>query len=235
MDCSWAKNNAILTGSTGTNLHMTTPARALPQRGLYAITDCRNLTTAQLLTRTEQILRAGAAMLQYRNKDADAAVKLSQAGLLQKLCAQYGIPFIINDEPELARMLEADGVHLGREDMACREARKILGPDSIIGISCYNELERAKTAATEGASYVALGAFFHTRTKPDVIRAEPELIGRAKQILRQPVVAIGGITPDNGKALLEAGADFLAVCSGLYLPADTCKAARNYMALFNHL
>lgn len=234
MDCVWAKNNISLTGSTRDKLYMP-PARSLPQRGLYAITDCRNLTTTQLLTRTEQILMAGAAILQYRNKDADIDLKLSQAGLLHELCDRYGIPFIVNDEPRLARMLAADGVHLGQEDMACREARNQLGPDSIIGISCYNEIERAKTAAAEGASYIALGSFFHTRTKPDALRAEPELIGRAKQILRQPVVAIGGITPDNGKALLEAGADFLAVCSGLYLPEDTRKAARNYMSLFNHL
>lgn len=234
MDCSWEKNNITLTGSTGTNLRMA-PARELSQRGLYAITDSRNLTTGQLLIKTEQILQGGASMLQYRNKDADTATKLYQAGLLQKLCARHGIPFIVNDEPDLARVVEADGVHLGREDMTCRETRKILGPGSIIGISCYNEIERAETAAAEGASYIALGSFFHTRTKPDAIRAAPELIGRAKQILRLPVVAIGGITPDNGKALLEAGANFLAVCSGLYLPADTCKATQNYMALFNHL
>ena len=234
MDCSWAKNNTTLTGITRDKQHMT-PARALPQRGLYAITDCRNLTTAQLLTKTEQILKAGASMLQYRNKDADAALKLSQAGLLHELCDRYDIPLIINDEPGLARMLAADGVHLGREDMACREARNMLGPDSIIGISCYDDIERAKTAAATGASYIALGSFFHTRTKLDALRAEPELIGRTKRILRQPVVAIGGITPDNGKALLKAGADFLAVCSGLYLPEDTSKAARNYMTLFNHL
>ena len=211
-----------------------TPARALPQRGLYAITDCRNLSTAQLLTRTEQILKAGAAILQYRNKDADAALKLSQASLLQELCDRYGIPFIINDEPGLARMMAADGVHLGREDMTCGEAREMLGPDRIIGISCYNEIKRVKTAVGEGASYIALGSFFHTQTKPDAIRARPELIGRAKQILRQPLVAIGGITPDNGKSLLEAGADFLAVSNGLYLPADTFKATQKYMALFNH-
>lgn len=234
MDCNWAKNNTTLTGSTRINLHML-PPRALPQRGVYAITDCRNLTTAQLLTRTEHILKAGAAMLQYRNKDADNELRLSQACLLQELCNRYGIPFIINDEPGLALMLAADGVHLGRDDMACREARKILGPDSIIGISCYNEIERAKTAVKEGASYIAIGSFFHTRTKPDALRSEPELIGKVKQILRQPVVAIGGITPENGKALLEAGADFLGVCSGLYLPEDTCTAARNYMSLFNHL
>ena len=212
-----------------------TPVRSLPQRGLYAITDCRNLTTTKLLYKTEQILEAGAVMLQYRNKDADTVLQFSQAGLLQALCDRYGIPFIINDEPELARMLAADGVHLGRDDMTCREARAMLGPDSIIGISCYNEIEYAKTAAAAGASYIALGSFFPTRTKPDALRAEPELIDTAKQILRQPVVAIGGITPDNGKALLEAGADFLAVCSGLYLPADTSRVVQNYMALFNHL
>jgi thiamine-phosphate pyrophosphorylase len=212
-----------------------TPARALPQRGLYAITDCRNLTTAQLLTRTEQILQAGAAILQYRNKDADAALKLSQAKLLQKLCGRYGTPFIINDEPGLACKVKADGVHLGREDMRIGEVRKLLGPDKIIGISCYNEIERAKAAAAAGASYIALGSFFPTRTKPEAIRARPELIGRVKQFLHQPLVAIGGITPDNGWALLAAGADFLAVCSGLYQPADTFMATQKYMALFDRL
>lgn len=209
------------------------PAIALPSGGLYAITDCRYLTTEKLVSKTEQILRGGAVMLQYRHKNADIELKLTQAGMLQKLCARYGIPFIINDEPELAHMLQADGVHLGRDDVDCNKAREILGPDCFIGISCYNEIERTKTAATEGASYVTLGAFFHTQTKSNVVKAKPELINRVKQILTLPVVAIGGITPDNGKALVEAGADFLAVCSGLYVPVDTSQAVRDYLSLFN--
>ena len=212
------------------------PAPTLPRRGLYAITDCRNLTTEQLLSRTEQVLRAGAAVLQYRNKEPDAAaVKHAQLSRLQALCRRYGTPFIINDEPVLAHRMAADGVHLGREDMPVAETRVLLGPDRIIGISCYNEFDRAISAARDGASYIALGSFFPSRTKPDAIRADPELIGRVKQALHIPVVAIGGITPENGGALLEAGADFLAVCSGLYLPADTFKTTRKYMALFNDL
>jgi len=212
-----------------------TPARALPPRGLYAITDCRNQTTSQLLKKTELILQAGAVMLQYRNKDADSALKLSQASLLQGLCDRYRIPFIINDDPELALIMAADGVHLGQGDMPGRKARKLLGPDRIMGISCYNDIEGAKTAAIEGASYIALGSFFHTHTKPDATRAQPELIVRAKQVLQQPIVAIGGITTDNGLALLEAGADFLAVCSGLYLSADTFQTTQKYIALFEQL
>jgi len=212
-----------------------TPARTLPQRGLYAITDCLNLTTAQLLTRTEQVLKAGAAVLQYRNKDADAELKQSQVKLLQELCDCPGPPLLIHAEPGLVHAMAADGIHLARGAMPVAMARELLGPDRIIGISCYNELDRASTGAKEGASYIALGSFFPSRTKPDTIRADPELIGRVKQLLRIPLVAIGGITPDNGRALLEAGADFLAVCSGLYLAEDTFKAARKYMALFDHL
>ena len=210
-------------------------AKSLPRQGLYAITHCRILNTEQLLSKTEQILQGGVAMLQYRHKDADAELQFIQASMLRKLCAQYGIPFIINDDPELARLLHADGVHLGREDMDCRQARELLGPDSIIGVSCYNESARVKTAVTDGASYIALGAFYPTQTKSDAIRAEPGLIGRIKQILTLPVVAIGGITPENGQFLVEAGADFLAVSSGLYEPADTCQAVQNYMTLFKQL
>jgi len=210
------------------------PPRLLPPGGLYAITDCRNLTTEQLLDKTEQILQGGAAMLQYRHKEADARLRITQAGLLHGLCMQYAIPLIINDEPELARIIKAEGVHLGREDTDYAAARALLGPEIIIGISCYNEPERAKSAATSGADYIALGAFYHTWTKPGAVRAEPGLIGKVKQIIKLPVVAIGGITPENGKTLVAAGADFLAVSSGLYAPADTGRAISNYMTLFNH-
>ncbi|MGH8119581.1 MAG: thiamine phosphate synthase [Gammaproteobacteria bacterium] len=211
-----------------------TPGISLPSGGLYVITDCRNLTTGQLLDKTEQILQAGAALLQYRHKEAGTLLKIDQAGLIKSICLQYSVPLIINDDPELALKVKAEGVHLGREDMGCASTRALLGPQSIIGISCYNDLERAKSAAAGGADYVALGAFYRSLTKPDAARAEPELIARVKQFIKQPVVAIGGITPENGKALLAAGADFLAVSSGLYTPADTGKATRNYVALFNH-
>jgi len=213
---------------------MMAPATSLPPGGLYAITDCRSLTTGGLLDKTEPILEAGAAMLQYRNKEADTRLKITQAGLLHRLCAQYGVPLIINDDPELALLVKADGVHLGRDDMDYAAARALLGAESIIGISCYNEPERAQPAMVGGADYIALGAFYHTLTKPDAVRAEPGLIGKVKQIIKLPVVAIGGITPENGTTLVAAGADFLAVSSGLYAPVDAGQATRKYMALFHH-
>lgn len=209
------------------------PGKPLPAKGLYAITNCMNLTTGQLLKKTAQILQAGAVMLQYRNKDADPPLRLHQASRLQKLCDQYGIPFIINDDPELARALRADGVHLGREDTECRNARIMLDPESIIGVSCYNEIERALAAEKSGASYIAFGAFFRSNTKPDAVKAIPELIKKAKQTINLPVVAIGGITPENGGGLVNAGADFLAVSSGLYANADTYNITKKYLALFN--
>lgn len=205
----------------------------LPGKGLYAITDNLNLTTGELIDKTEQILGNGAVMLQYRNKDRDPAIRQSQAASLQKLCRRFNVPFIVNDDIELARTINADGVHLGRDDTSCRKARIMLGPASIIGISCYNDLERALVMEHSGASYVAFGAFFPTRTKTDTVKADPELLQTAKQKLTLPIVAIGGITPENGNALIDAGADFLAVVGGLYAAADAAVATRNYVRLFN--
>lgn len=205
----------------------------MPVRGLYAITDDRHLTTRQLLEKTGQILQAGAALLQYRNKTANRPLQLEQAMMLKKLCAQYHVPLIINDDPELARACGAEGVHLGAEDMDCRQARAVLGPGSIIGVSCYNRMDRALAAEQAGASYLALGAFYPGPTKPEAVRAQPGLIGLVKRAIRLPLVAIGGITRENGGQLLTAGADLLAVCSGLYLAADSGQATLDYLALFD--
>jgi len=213
---------------------MSTPSSlTMPARGLYAITDYRHLTASQLLEKTGQILQAGAAMLQYRNKTADHHLQLEQAVMLKKLCAQYHVPLIINDDPELACACGAEGVHLGADDMDCRQARAELGPGFIIGVSCYNRMDRALAAEQGGASYLALGAFYPSPTKPDAVLAKPELIGRVKQAVDLPVVAIGGITRENGGQLVTAGADLLAACSSLYLAADSGRATRNYLALFD--
>ena len=205
----------------------------LPENGLYAVTDDKQLDTDVLVKKTDDILNAGAAILQYRNKTTNHGLKITQAKLLQGLCIDYSVPFIINDDVELARTLNADGVHLGHDDTDCKKARIILGPDKIIGVSCYNELDCGVTMQMCGASYVAFGAFFPTQTKANTAKAEPELIFTAKQKLNIPVVAIGGITPENGKILIDAGADFLAVISGLYNSEDPVKATRAYVKLFN--
>ncbi len=233
MECCWGEDNIILTGFTENNWSLLT-MKLLPAKGLYAITDCENLTTEQLVHKTEQILRTGAAMLQYRNKYDDFTVRESQAGQLQMLCGKYNVPFIINDDIELASAINADGVHLGKDDHNCEQARALFGQQKIIGISCYNDLNRAMAAESMGASYIAFGAFFPTQTKNNTVKAGPELIREAKQRLKLPVVAIGGITPENGKSLIDAGADFLAVISGIYGPADPAQVMQSYITLFNN-
>jgi thiamine-phosphate pyrophosphorylase len=140
--------------------------------------------------------------------------------------------FIVNDDAALARQSQADGVHLGREDTAPVQARARLGSRAIIGVSCYNELPRAQAAQEQGADYVAFGRFFPSRTKPQAVQAGPELLHEAKKKLRIPVVAIGGITPENGASLIAAGADALAVIEGVFGQADVRAAAERYAQLF---
>ena len=204
----------------------------LPTKGLYAITDCEHLNTEDLITKTEGILQSGAVLLQYRNKSNNTGLKHEQAKLLQELSKKYHVPFIINDDVELARKIHADGVHLGRDDTTCKNARNLLGPDRIVGVSCYNDLERAVNMQENGASYIAFGAFFPTQTKNNTVKSDPVLLIEAKKILSVPIVAIGGITPENGKVLIDSGADFLAVINGIYSPPDPSEAARVYTNLF---
>jgi len=209
--------------------------KSLPFKGLYAITDCVNLNTEQLIYKTELILQAGVAMLQYRNKHDDNSVRESQAHELKILCDKFNVPFIINDDIELALAVHADGIHLGQADADSEKIRASSDQRMIIGISCYNDLDRAVTAENKGASYIAFGAFFPTLTKHNTVKAEPELIRKAKQQLELPVVAIGGITPENGGALIDTGADFLAVVSGIYGADDPVHAVRSYLKLFNNI
>ncbi|MBI4006242.1 MAG: thiamine phosphate synthase [Gammaproteobacteria bacterium] len=206
----------------------------LPTQGLYAITDCENLTTIKLVEKTEQILKAGAVMLQYRNKKDGISVRRLQVFELGKLCEKYNIPLIINDDLELVLLGHADGIHVGRDDATYDEVRRLIGPDRIIGISCYNEFERAIEAEHMGANYIAFGSFFPSTTKPGAMPAELNLVKAAKKKLNLPIVAIGGITPENGRSLIDAGADFLAVISGLYSPADSFSATQAYIELFNN-
>ena len=206
----------------------------LPGSGIYAITDCKNPNHHEILSKTESILQAGAAMLQYRDKDTDISERLSRAKKYYQLCKQLNVPLIINDDPELAFEINADGVHIGKEDATYDRARKLLGPERIIGVSCYNEIERAIAAERMGANYVTFGSFFLSATKPDAVRADLKLLKQAKKKLNLPIVAIGGITPENGGKLVGEGADFLAVISGLYLSTDTYQATQAYINLFNN-
>jgi len=201
-------------------------------KGLYAITDTANLSSQIMLTRTEEILRAGAKVLQYRNKQADENTRIAEAKQLRELCRQFSVPLIINDDVALAVQTGADGVHLGKADTTIADARERLGNSVMIGCSCYNDLDRAQQASKSGADYIAFGAFFPSPTKPEAAHATPEIIQIAKQRFMLPVVAIGGITPENGQALIDAGADMLAVISGLYASNDAYKTTKQYINMF---
>ncbi|HDS1558521.1 thiamine phosphate synthase [Stenotrophomonas sp. TWI169] len=199
-------------------------------RGVYLITPDEP-DTARLLARTAPLLAAGATWLQYRNKTASDALRLEQATALQALCAEHGVPLIVNDDPVLARAVGAAGVHLGGTDGDIASARALLGADAIIGASCYDQLANAEAAAAAGASYVAFGAFFPTTTKITTSRAHIDLL-RQSAALGVPRVAIGGLTPDNVGPLIEAGADLVAVVSGIYAAADPVATQRAYLAQF---
>lgn len=203
------------------------------QRGLYVITDCVNFDTTGLLHKTGLILEAGVSALQYRDKSSEATVRLERALALQQLCTRYNTVFLINDEVELGARIGADGVHIGREDADYAQSRACLGQHAIIGVSCYNQLERALFAQSNGADYVAFGSFFPTSTKTTEFRAHSELLTRAGSRLTIPVVAIGGITPENGASLIDAGADLLAVVSSVYSSNDPQRVVSEFNALFN--
>jgi thiamine-phosphate pyrophosphorylase len=200
-----------------------------PARGLYAITQPENKTIAMVLAEVEAAIKGGAAIIQYRDKNPADAV--NNAGTLAQLCHRYRVPFIINDDIELARQVEADGVHIGKTDGALESARKRLGRNAIIGVSCYNSVGRALEAQESGATYVAFGRFFPSATKPSAPPADISTLTDARQAIRIPIVAIGGILPENGGRLLAAGADVLAVIGGIF-DRDPEQSARAFQHLF---
>ena len=200
----------------------------LTRRGLYAITDGPR---PDLLAAVKAALRGGVALLQYRDKTADSARRAFEARALRELCARFEIPFIVNDDVELALAAGADGVHLGEDDGDIAAARARLGAGAIIGVSCYDSPARARHLAAAGADYLAFGAFFPSPTKPNARRATPKMLREAKP-LGLPLVAIGGVTPDNARPLIDAGADFLAVISGIFAQADPEAAARRYAVMY---
>ncbi len=199
---------------------------------LYLITDSQ-LLAGRLLPAIEQALIGGAKLIQYRDKSTDTAKRLHEAQQLKALCQCYNVPLIINDDLELAAQLGL-GVHLGQQDGSIALARQRLGQDAIIGATCHNSLEFAKQAATQGASYLAFGAFYPSSTKPLAQAADLQTLTQAKQLFSLPVVAIGGINLDNARPLIDAGADYLAVISDIFaLPtANICQQAEAYLRLF---
>ena len=197
-------------------------------QGLYVITDGPR---PDLLGVVAQALAGGARLLQYRDKTADHERRLTEARAIRALCAARQIPLIINDDVELARTVGAAGVHLGEDDVDVAAARIVLGENAIVGVSCYDSLERAQRLVADGADYIAFGAFFPSPTKPHARRASFELL-RQTAALGVPRVAIGGITPDNGGSLIDAGADYLAVISAVFGDPDVRGAAARFAQLF---
>lgn len=187
--------------------------------GLYALTPDEP-DTAKLLRLVEQALDAGVKLLQYRNKQADSRQRIAQAQAILPHCRHHGATFIINDDIKLCLAIDADGVHLGKTDGSLGAARERLGPDKLLGASCYDRFELAVAAKTHGADYVAFGACFPSATKPAAPRADLQLFTRAKGELGLPTVAIGGITPDNAGLAFSAGADAVAVIGALWNSAD---------------
>ena len=206
--------------------------RSVLSRGLYAITDERLSAPGQLPVCVSAAIAGGARVIQYRNKQGKAQQRRQEAAALLQLCQQHHVPLLINDDVALAASVSADGVHLGKADASLAQARQQLGPQAIIGVSCYNSLQRAISAAQAGADYVAFGRFFSSHSKPDAQPAEAALLGQARRQLQLPIVAIGGITPENGQQLVAAGADLLAAIHGVFGQPDIQAAASAYAALF---
>jgi thiamine-phosphate pyrophosphorylase len=198
-------------------------------KGYYFITDAR-LSRAGNASDVEHALAVGVRIVQYREKEADTAAMIAEARLLRRLCRKA--LFLINDRVEVALAVEADGVHLGQEDLHYREARRLLGEDKIIGIT-VNTVEQALEAASLGADYLGVSPIFATRTKLDA--GEPAGLHLLRQIRHRvalPLIAIGGITLDNAPAVIEAGADGICAISAVVTRPDVRRAITDFQGLF---
>lgn len=201
-------------------------------KGLYAITpDAPQLDG--LLTKVEACLLGGARVMQYRNK-TPAAPHRQIATALASLCRQHSAVLIVNDDVELALAVDAHGVHLGRDDGDIAAARQKLGSGRLIGVSCYDSLQRALDAQQAGADYVAFGSMFASPTKPHAPHAPLSLLGDARKHLHIPIVAIGGITLQNAPQAIQVGADAIAVISAVFDAPDVRQAAQDFSELFIH-
>ena len=209
--------------------------RDFPRTGLYVILDRSRVAPRQAEELLGVCLDEGARVVQYRDKAPAETYDLDLLRRLAALCRAHAVPFLINDHPEVAAAVGAEGVHLGRDDAPIAEARTRLGIGAIVGVSCYDDLGRARNAERDGADYVAFGSFYPSATKPGATRANPEILVQARTLLTRPVVAIGGIDESNAPPLLAAGADLLAVAGALFAepsPQAVRVRARRFAALF---
>jgi thiamine-phosphate pyrophosphorylase len=200
-------------------------------RGLYAVTpDDPILPRLSALVR--EALAGGVKVVQYRNKVAPPPLFRAQAAELLRICRASGALLVVNDNPEIAADIGADGVHVGREDGGVARARAIVGPGKIIGVSCYDDLSIAELAVAEGADYIAFGAMFPSSVKPGAVPAPLHLISEAKARFGVPVCAIGGIKTSNVQTLIDAGVDMAAVITDLFDAPDIAVQARAYQDRF---
>ena len=199
-------------------------------KGLYVITD----GVGELSAKVEAALAGGARMIQYREKHKPVEERVAVAKELCALCRKYQALFVVNDTPEVALACDADGVHLGQKDMSLVEARNLLGRDKIIGISARS-VELAVKAEKDGADYVGVGAMFPTGTKKDAVVIGPEGLAEIRKAVKIPIVAIGGISSENARRVLAAGADVLAVVSAVMGDPDPALAAREIVLSFNSM
>lgn len=203
-------------------------------KGLYVITDQKLIPRDRFIETVEKAIRGGAKIIQLREKDTPEEEIIRLGKELLKITRRYGIPLIINDSPKLAMEIGADGVHLGKDDTEILEARKILGGEAIIGVSCYGDIERGLKAEKEGADYLAFGTPFFTPTKADRKPTPFEVLREAKRrITKIPVFAIGGITKENAQSVLETGVDGIAVITAVFSSPDPEEAARNLANFFS--
>lgn len=200
-------------------------------RGLYAITP-HGVGSTVLLEQVEAVLVGGATCVQYRDKSGFAERRADTARALRALCHRFSACFIVNDDLELALAVDADGLHLGGGDGDLAAARQRLKDGQLLGASCYADFDRARAAVAAGADYVAFGAVYPSPTKPQAEHAPLSLFSRCRAELPVPVCAIGGITLDNARPLLAAGADLLAVISDLFGASDIAGRASAYQQLF---
>jgi len=202
--------------------------------GLYAITDTLQFQNDALIDVCHAAIRGGIVVLQYRDKSKNKARRLWEAQQLKALCKKNNVAFIINDDIELCLAVDADGVHIGKDDLALETARQRLGAAKIIGVSCYNSLEKARYAMQHSANYIAFGAFYASLTKPNAPLANKQTL-REAQMLGVPIVAIGGIQLDNANELIRNGAHNLAVINDLWSAENIEHQASAYQALLKNV
>lgn len=202
-------------------------------RGLYAITDEKLIPEGGFAHAVEAAIKGGARVVQLRDKNSSADETAGKGKTLAAIARRYGVPFIINDSPEIAKKAGADGVHLGGGDKTVCEARELLGGGAIIGVSCYGDIERAVAAEKAGADYAAFGTPYFTPTKPGRKPTPFEVLREAKAKLTIPVFAIGGITPENAADVLKTGVDGIAAITAVFGEKDPETAARKLAGFFD--